>query len=234
MKLVLFTGAGISAESGISTFRDSNGLWENYDPMQVASLATWRNNYKLVHDFYNARRRDIEQAQPNLAHEIAARWQAEYGCEIITQNIDDLFEKAGAHALHVHGNITEMKCVACGLVWDIGYNDYVDGMACPNTLKKCQCKKLKPNVVFFGEVAPNYPKMYNILASLGKDDVIVVCGTSGQVIDIKSLIFDRPCLKIIIDPNVDMEDHFYDVRLKLPATEGMQECDKMLKSMFGH
>jgi len=181
-KLVVFTGAGLSADSGIQTFRDSDGLWENHDVNVVASINSWKKNFEIVHRFYNARRAQLGTVVPNAAHYMIADWQKRYDTVVITQNIDDLLERAGAvNIMHVHGKLNEVKCTACGEISNIGYTEW------DYTKDRCHCgcmKGMKPNVIFFGETAPEYPKMYKTLRELRNGDVLVVIGTSGQVIDI--------------------------------------------------
>lgn len=120
-KLLVFSGAGISAESGISTFRDAggNGLWNGYRIEDVCTSHTWKQNFALVHSFYNARRQQLGQANPSSAHAMVASWQARYDTTIITQNVDDLLERAGVqNVIHLHGFLREMLCTACGQIWD--------------------------------------------------------------------------------------------------------------------
>lgn len=184
-KLLVFTGAGLSADSGIPTFRASgqDSLWMNYDVTQVADIMTWKRNFNLVHDFYNQRRRDVVAVAPNPGHHLLKSWQDRFAAEIITQNIDDLLERAGcADVLHVHGSLDRMLCTACGTDFEIGFRDWdVAEDRCP----KCQSKRgVKPGVVFFGEHAPGYRPMVRKFDALTANDILVVIGTSGRVLDI--------------------------------------------------
>lgn len=188
-RLVVFTGAGLSADSGIQTFRDSDGLWENHNVDQVANIYTFKKNFEVVHRFYNARRQQLAEVEPNAAHMMLARLQHYFGerMTLITQNIDDLLERAGCtDVLHVHGHLTSMHCLACGHRFQIGYRAWdpeVD--TCP--VERCRSKRgVKPNVVFFHENAPGYRPMNKALMRLNERDVLLVMGTSGQVIDIGS------------------------------------------------
>ncbi len=183
-KLVLFSGAGVSADSGLQTFRDAGGLWENHKVDEIANYLTWRDRSASVHRFYDARRAQLAGASPNAAHQLAARLQQRHGAVIMTQNVDDLYERAGCeNVIHLHGLLTQMKCVACGRVWDVGYEAWPEGGRCA-----CNSRRgVKPNVIFFYEPAPEYPKMFKTLASLGPEDVLLVSGTSGQVIQIGEL-----------------------------------------------
>ena len=117
-KLIIFSGAGISAESGINTFRDTNGLWENHSIKEICSEYTWKQNFEAVHSFYNQRRVQLSEVQPNNAHKVVATLKKQYGedCYVITQNVDDLFERVGCKdVLHVHGELGKMECTACGI-----------------------------------------------------------------------------------------------------------------------
>lgn len=189
-KLIIFSGAGLSAESGISTFRDSNGLWENHKIDEVCNQFTWKNNFDLVHKFYNQRRVQLKDVEPNEAHKTIARLQEKYGndCFVITQNVDDLLERAGVkNLMHVHGDLTRMHCEACGEKWSIGYEawDHENG-ECP----KCKSKKgVRPDIVFFGGVAPMYSYMHRAFENLmDKDSILVVIGTMGNVVPIAAII----------------------------------------------
>jgi NAD-dependent deacetylase len=212
VKIVVFTGAGISAPSGISTFRDVDGLWENHKIDDVANYLTWRQNFQTIHDFYNQRRQDIKTKNPNPAHFVIKEIQETFDDVIVyTQNIDDLFEKADVDVIHLHGFINQMKCVACGNVWDF-HDDFDAGY---DTCPKCGSKKgVKPNVVFFHENAPNYPSFYKTINSLTKDDVFIIIGTSGVVIDVDSLTFDNDAYKILVNlkhEDVINNDYFNEV-----------------------
>ncbi|RYD85045.1 MAG: NAD-dependent deacetylase [Verrucomicrobiaceae bacterium] len=202
--MIIFTGAGISADSGISTFRDANGLWEKHDIDQVCNFQTWKQNFDLVHAFYSARRVQLGTVQPNPAHEMIARLQARYGAVIITQNIDDLLERAGCKdVIHVHGFLTEIRCTntGCNKTWDIGYT------AWDSKSQRCgSCLSLrgpKPNVVFFGESAPRYAIMQQLFASLGQEDVLLVMGTSGNVVDIGTVASYVPAQTILSNLETD-------------------------------
>ncbi|PUA28657.1 MAG: NAD-dependent deacylase [Cellvibrio sp. 79] len=147
-KIVVFSGAGISAESGLKTFRDSNGLWENYPVEVVASINGWRNNPELVLDFYNQRRLDAANATPNKAHLAIAELEKKFDVVVITQNVDDLHERAGSsNVIHLHGNLTQARSsIDPGLIYDIGSAAIHIGQTCG--LKS----QLRPNIVFFGEI----------------------------------------------------------------------------------
>jgi NAD-dependent deacetylase len=185
---MIFSGAGISADSGIRTFRDSDGLWENHSVEQVATASTWKRNPEVVHAFYNARRAELVGAQPNAAHHMVKRMQDRYDAVNITQNVDDLFEKAGCDpVVHVHGRLSDMKCEACGRKFDVG------SRAWDYTVDRCECgcrKGVRPGIVMFGDNAP----LYSLKAENG---VLVVIGTSGKVVAIGDMAQDLPGMTIL-------------------------------------
>ena len=197
--MVIFSGAGMSAESGISTFRDSGGLWEKYAIEDVATPEAWRRNPNLVTDFYNQRRKQIIETEPNEAHRIIAELEKNHDVVVITQNIDDLHERAGSsHVLHLHGNIRFAK--SSGPNQEKEYYR-IDGWklssdhVCPNG------HRLRPHVVWFGEDVPMYEKAIRKIESA---DVFIVIGTSLQVYPAAGLIHyaSKNADKWIIDPNV--------------------------------
>ncbi len=182
-KVVILTGAGLSASSGISTFRDENGLWENHDINEICSEGCLDWNYGATVNFYNLRRKDIEDKIPNNAHHMCKRLKEKYPekVEIITQNVDNLLEKADCKdVIHLHGFLEELKCMNCEKIVNIKY-DFQDNTN--STCKSCG-GKMRPNIVFFGEPAPMYEKMYQALENCG---LLVVIGTSGYVIDVSFL-----------------------------------------------
>jgi NAD-dependent deacetylase len=179
-KVIIFSGAGISAESGISTFRDSGGLWEEYDIQDICSAGCLDWNYEQTVEFYDKRRFDIKDKLPNKAHKQISKLKEKYPDDIavITQNVDDLFEKAGCNdVLHLHGFLTQIRCMKCNYTEDIGYSKLKDKWdSCP----KCK-NKLRPDIVFFGEQAPKYEKLYNEISNC---KMLIVIGTSGNVINL--------------------------------------------------
>lgn len=185
-KVVFFSGAGLSADSGLGVFRGGNGLWDSYDVNKVCNINTWRDNYKLVHEFYSKRRIEYAKAEPNKMHRLIAELQNTYGPErvtVITQNIDDLLERAGCQSvIHVHGEINYIYCVKCGK------KEYVNGEWKEGTCSKCGGTVFKPFVVFFGEQAPKYYDMYAEFESLTNEDGVVVIGTEGSVVPINHIL----------------------------------------------
>ncbi len=193
--VMILSGAGLSAESGIRTFRDHDGLWEEYDVMTVCSTEGWQKDRELVTRFYNARRKDLADKKPNAAHFAIAQLQKKYPGQIwnLTQNVDDLLERAGCEeVIHLHGTLRDLRCESCGHVWDIGYTEQTEHDCCP----RCESAQVRHNVVMFGESAPMYRKIYEAVAA---SQLFVAIGTSGQVIDIVPLAkeFDR---SILVNP----------------------------------
>lgn len=231
-KLLVFTGAGLSAESGISTFRDADGLWEKHDIDVVANGYTWRDNLDLVRQFYNDRRVGLAAVEANLAHQMVAQWQQQYNTLVLTQNIDDLLERAGCRdVIHLHGKLSEMRCVACGLIWDIGYRAWEEN-------ERCDCgsrRGVRPNVVFFNEDADQYQHMYTAFENISSGDCIVIIGTSGQVIAVDQLINSSDCLKILNNLNSSkfISEAIYDHVLLGNATEMCIKIDKLIEAYMG-
>ncbi len=195
-KLVVFTGAGISAESGIKTFRDSGGLWEEFDINEVATPQAWEKNQTLVLDFYNKRRKQVLEAQPNKAHFALVELEQKYDVQIITQNIDDLHERAGSKkVLHLHGEITKSRStIDHSLVYKIAGEEIKLGDKCEKG------SQLRPHIVWFGEMVPMMDAA-NIIAE--KADIFVVVGTSMAVYPAAGIIDYSPqdIPKYLIDPS---------------------------------
>lgn len=175
-RIVILTGAGVSAESGLGTFRDKGGLWSQYDLEEVATPEGFRRNPAKVHDFYNARRANMLDAAPNVAHEALARLEADHPGEvlIVTQNVDDLHERAGSrNVVHMHGVLTGALCAACDHRWPA--SRVMDHAApCP----ACAAPRTRPDIVWFGEM-PHH--MQEITQALARADLFVSMGTSGEV-----------------------------------------------------
>jgi NAD-dependent deacetylase len=225
-KLIIFSGAGMSAESGISTFRDSGGLWEQYKIEDVATPEAWKRNPDLVTDFYNQRRKQVIEAVPNPAHQLIATLENDFYVQVITQNIDDLHERAGSkNVLHLHGNIRfakssgpkqEQKLYPI-VGWELTAND------------KClDDYRLRPHVVWFGEQVP----ALNMAAKIIQEaDILIVIGTSLQVYPAASLVNVAPdnCKCYIIDPNVEgFETPSRFINIKANASEGLRELIKRI------
>lgn len=195
-KLVVLTGAGISAESGIKTFRDSGGLWEQHDVMDVASIDGWYRNPSLVLEFYNQRRKQLESAHPNRAHVLLAELEKDFDVQIITQNVDNLHERAGSrHVLHLHGELTKVRSSkSTAHVEDIVYREIHPGDLCSDG------SPLRPHIVWFGEAVPLIEEAERLVSEA---DIFAVIGTSLNVYPAADLVTSLPqeARAFLIDPN---------------------------------
>jgi NAD-dependent deacetylase len=179
-KVLILSGAGLSAESGIRTFRDSNGLWEEHDIMEVCSIQGFIKDRQKVLNFYDGRRADLSEKKPNEAHLMIANLKKKYpkNVHVLTQNIDDLLEKSGCpDIIHLHGTLRDLRCENCENIWDIEYGS-IKGKTCP----KCGTSKTRHNVVMFQEPAPAYELLYKTILKCATG-LFIAIGTSGQVID---------------------------------------------------
>ena len=222
-KLVVLTGAGISAESGLQTFRDSDGLWEGYDVTEVATPGAWRRNPSLVLEFYNMRRRSVLEASPNDAHYGLAELERDFDVHIITQNIDDLHERAGStKVLHLHGEIFKMRSERNELlVYDIRDDIHLGDKAADGA-------QLRPNIVWFEEPVP----MIELAIPLARSaDFFAVVGTSLAVYPAAGLIHivPRHVPTFIVDKKIPVtgdQDNFHLIESR--ATEGVKTLKAML------
>jgi len=217
--LVVFTGAGVSAESGIKTFRDSGGLWENYDIEDVATFEAWLRNRDLVLDFYNQRRKQVMEAQPNAAHLFIADLQRKFDVQVITQNIDDLHERAGSKkVLHLHGEIMKARSTSNPkLLYPLTTSLLNAGDVCD------EGSQLRPHVVWFGEMVPEM-ETANALAEMA--DLFVVIGTSLNVYPAAGILnfVSRDIPKWLIDPGEFNLDYVRNMRhIKSVAVRGVDE-----------
>ncbi len=225
-KIVFLTGAGMSAESGISTFRDADGLWEGHDVMSVASPEGWEANPALVLDFYNQRRAQLKTVQPNKGHELIAALEQDYQVQIITQNVDNLHEKAGSkNIIHLHGELLKARSIDNPHQIYHWENDINLGDTDQNGIQ------LRPHIVWFGEAVPEIPYAIEVNKTA---DLVVVVGTSLQVYPAASLMHYAPfrCPVVYIDPK---PAEIYDLIQPLHiiakgASEGMQELIKWIKA----
>lgn len=225
-KIAVLTGAGVSAESGISTFRDANGLWDNYNVEDVATLEGWNRNPALVLDFYNQRRRELATVRPNAAHLAIASLEDNYDVTVITQNIDNLHERAGStRIIHLHGELTKVRPenrynerngFSEESVFDIGYGDINLGDT------SAEGVQLRPHIVWFGEAIPKIEQAIDVVEAA---DILLIVGTSLQVYPAAGLYaYAKASTPIyIIDPkDVPVRDgritHIKDV-----ATRGMEK-----------
>lgn len=232
-RLIVLTGAGLSAESGVRTFRDQNGLWENHSIDDVCNGATWRANYELVQNFYNARRTQLKTVQPNAAHLMLADWQRRYDTVLITQNVDDLLDRAGCRdVVRLHGFLPEMQCFDCAHVWNIGYESWTVEGKCP----RCRStKSVRPNIVFFGEPAPKYQILWEEFGLLNDEDVVVVIGTSGVVLPITQMAVEFRGYKILnnLAPEPAIDDRVFQKTFHMPATQAVVKIDAILRERMG-
>ena len=227
--LAVLTGAGISAESGIPTFRDSGGLWEGYDVMVVASPDGWAANPELVLDFYNQRRTDALKADPNEAHKILAELEEKFDTIIITQNVDDLHERAGStNVIHLHGSLFESRSsIDESFVYPIT-KDLKIGDSCSLG------SQLRPNIVWFGEMVPLLETAIHIVENT---DYFIVVGTSLSVYPAASLIEFVPdgSPKFIIDPNLKNDGTYPDVvYFSEVASKGMGKIKGLLYGLLAN
>lgn len=225
-KIAVLTGAGISAESGLKTFRDSDGLWEGYDVEDVATHDAWKRNPQLVLDFYNMRRRNVLEAGPNAAHTGLAELENHYDVTIITQNIDDLHERAGsAHVIHLHGEILKMRSERDHeLIYDIREDIRIGDKAADGS-------QLRPHIVWFGE--PVY-MIETAIPFIRQAEIFVVVGTSLVVYPAAGLVNYAPynIPKFIIDKRIPYTSDFFNLTaIEKPATEGVKELLERLSAL---
>ena len=233
-KLVILTGAGLSAESGLRTFRDQNGLWENHSIDEVCNGHTWRANFATVQRFYSARRNQLAAAEPNAAHRQIAAWQSRYETLLLTQNVDDLLERAGCRGVvHLHGFLPEMTCTQCGHVWNIGYAEWKTGSHCP----RCRSvEDARPHIVFFNEPAPAYETLWETFSALTSRDVVVVIGTSGTVLPVNEMAIQFRGFKILnnLAPEPGINGAVFDRVFYLPATQAAPKIDREIRELLGY
>ncbi len=195
--IVVFSGAGVSADSGLKTFRDSDGLWEEYNVYDVATPEAWEKDFKLVLEFYNLRRKQILDAKPNAAHFAIAQLEKHYNVTVITQNIDDLHQRAGStNVLQLHGNIKYSRSTNPSKpekLYKINGNELHPGDLCPDGFQ------LRPHVVWFGE---EVPLMQNALQIVEKAEILIITGTSLTVFPAAGIVYRSPkyCEKYLVDP----------------------------------
>ncbi|MBI5539535.1 MAG: NAD-dependent deacylase [Bacteroidia bacterium] len=223
-KLVVLTGAGISAESGIKTFRDMGGLWEEYDIEEVASPQGWENNMELVLDFYNQRRKQLLECKPNQAHYKLAELEKDFDVQIITQNVDDLHERAGSkNILHLHGELNKsMSTGDTSLVYKMDGWELKKGDVCEKGFQ------LRPFIVWFGEAVPMMEQAIRITE---KADILAVVGTSLNVYPAAGLLnYVKPNIPVfLIDPN-DVNCYRKVTVIKEKASTGITRLAEILKT----
>lgn len=226
-RIVVFTGAGISAESGIKTFRDSGGLWEEYKIEDVATPEAWQRNPKLVLEFYNQRRKQVMEAKPNRGHLVLAELEKHFDVQIITQNIDDLHERAGSKKiLHLHGQIMKAQSsLDANLVYPLKKSEINFGDKCEKG------SQLRPHIVWFGEMVP---EMENAIAMMADADIFITVGTSLVVYPAAGLIHYAPAtsLNYLVDPG-DFDSSILNnlKHIKQGASVGLQILMEELKKI---
>lgn len=220
--IVVLTGAGMSAESGLKTFRDANGLWEGHDVMSVASPEGFANNPELVLEFYNQRRRQLLQVEPNQAHYDLAALESDYNISIITQNVDDLHERAGStNVMHLHGELFKVRSMGNPDDVKVWKQDLVLGDRCENG------HQLRPHIVWFGEAVPMIDPAIDICKTA---DILLIIGTSLQVYPAASLMhYVAPEVPIYyIDPNPAALNNSHIHVIAAKASEGVLKFKQLL------
>ena len=231
--IAVLTGAGVSAESGISTFRDNGGLWEQYDPEQVASIQGWHADKELMLDFYNRQRLQLKEVRPNAAHIAIAELEKEYDVTVITQNIDNLHERAGStRIIHLHGELTKVRPEQGAYdrtfseqeVFDIGYTEIRLGDKAPNG------SQLRPHIVWFGESVPMIGKAIDVVEGA---DILLIVGTSLQVYPAAGLYrYVRQGTPVyVIDPQELTVRDSRLIHIQEPATLGMETFRQVLSEL---
>ncbi|MEO0138687.1 MAG: NAD-dependent deacylase [candidate division WOR-3 bacterium] len=231
MKIVILTGAGVSAESGVPTFRDKGGLWKNFRAEDLATPQAFKRDPKLVWEWYNWRRGIISKAKPNKAHLIIAEMEEKFGVRLITQNVDGLHQKAGSKSVvELHGNIWRVKCTHCN------YKDYDYSVPLKEIPPKCpKCGGLlRPDVVWFGEPLPE-DAIEEAFYLSENCDIMIVVGTSGVVYPAANLPFIakyRGARVIEINPKETPISSIADLKIGKTATEGMEEVYHWIERSF--
>ena len=226
-KIVFLSGAGLSAPSGIRTFRDAGGMWEEYDVMEICSTQGYAKNPQKVHQFYDKRREELALKLPNSSHKMIARLKGEFPDKVavITQNVDDMLERAGCEdVIHVHGTLIDLRCLECGEVFYHGYSSQKEA-SCPN----CKSFQVRHNVVMFGESAPLYERMQE---EINDAELLVCIGTSGQVINVAwmaSWVEDSILNNLEADPSLDP---YFKKCFTMSATEAAPMIEKYCRDFL--
>ena len=224
-KVYVFTGAGLSAASGIPTFRSGDSaIWENYRLEDVCNFGNWKVNFDLVHDFYNERRAALADVHPNAAHKAIAAWQEEFGAEnviSVTTNVDDLLERAGVkNTVHLHGKLKELYDTETEEVHDVGYEPYDKS-----------CKEIKPNVIFFGEEAPEYKTLEKLIEQMTDEDVVIFIGMSFVVVPAMMMLpLDKQPMTVCVNPDyMSHYEHPFDTRIEKTAEDAIEDMHSIIK-----
>lgn len=235
-RLYVFSGAGLSAESGIPTFRTGGGIWSQESVDEVCNFLTWRRNREAVFRFYNQRIAEYRDSLPNDAHRMLAAWQTMWGTQrvrLITQNIDDLLEQAGAqYVTHLHGDMHSMLCTSCEVRFPKGGAEYRLDSACP----ECGAvDTVKPGVVFFHEAAPEYMKLHRMQHEMTADDVFIAIGSAFEVVSPESMLprerWSRPEKNFLVDPAPRRAEFFGHVEPE-SATVGLRNLESRVQALM--
>lgn len=232
-RLLVLSGAGLSADSGLATFRTPGGLWERFDVNRVANALTWKEHRSEVFAFFEAVRSAISEAQPNEAHRRLAAWQQKWGphrVRLLTQNVDDLLERAGAlEVTHLHGRHNTLLCTACAHEWETELKDYTSTTRCP----RCNSLKgVKPGVVFFNERAPRYQVLNSLVKRLRPQDLLLAVGTAFEVLGPERFVPLRrkaDARTALVDPSPSASEWFGQV-LAQPAKSGLAALEAWVES----
>lgn len=221
-RIVILTGAGISSESGLKTFRDNNGLWEGHRVEEVATPEAFAANPELVHEFYNLRRLQLNEVQPNRAHEALAEFESRHDSDfvIVTQNVDDLHERAGSkNVIHMHGELRKVRCLDTG---EIFHWEKELSLKTPHPKNPDSLGRLRPHICWFGEI-PFF--MDEIQDAVSQADVFVAIGTSGVVYPAAGLVAMTPsrCFKALLNKDPSANSGHFEKHLMGPATEVVPE-----------
>lgn len=244
-KLLIFTGAGFSADSGIPTFRRNTGLWNNHRIVDVCNINTWHKNYNLVHNFYDELRHDIKETLPHEGFEILKNLEKEYNVTHFTTNIDDLYEKSGITCHHIHGELKHMVCTKCGYISDIGYNSLNDAILNNMIQHKDMCHYnnfinnhehiYKPGITFYNEgydIYPNFNLLKQYIKQIDHNTTVLIIGSSLEVIPLDYWLRHTRCHKYNINPDVNAgynKDYKHWVNIKKKSIEGLHVFMEILK-----
>ncbi|WP_429482133.1 SIR2 family NAD-dependent protein deacylase [Paraburkholderia youngii] len=235
-RLYVFSGAGLSAESGLHTFREAGGIWDQYAAGKVGSYRTWAKNREAVFDFNNVFLAQVRAAEPNDAHRVLARWQQAWGADrvvLLTQNADDLLERAGAtRVVHLHGDLCSLQCTRCNVRFPAAHDRFDPSVPCP----RCQkTDRVKPGIVMFDEGAPNYEHLHSMWFDLTPEDVFLAVGTAFAVIGADWLFppsrRGAEARNIIVDPRPQLLEHFGAIYPQ-PATIGLRAVEPLVCSFM--
>lgn len=237
-KILILTGAGLSAESGLKTFRDADGLWESFKIAEVCTAKAMRKNPQMVMDFYNQRRSQLTHVVPNAMHKLLAEIEFKYPSQVwnLTQNVDDLLERAGCkQVIHLHGTLRHKRCEDCGHIEDIGYRNIHDKDYCT----VCDSNAIRHNVVLFDEPAPMYRY---IPIAMNESQLLIVIGTSSKVVDVVPIAAQMQ-YSVFINPNLEeyafsnqtrYVSDFFDQFIQKKATESVDELRNLIHNFFDH